>query len=165
MNVLNAERTATVLYVENDLDEQAIFRIAHKKMRAQFRVHEVSSVAAAKAYLEAANRFSNGGGTEWPDLIILDFSLTGETGLDLLRWIRQRPEFQDLPVLMFSGFETPDKVQRSYEEGADYFVHKEMGLEKLNDFVRCIDRCLSSPQPSFDALAHLPEYDKRPAGE
>ena len=42
--------------------------------------------------------------TERVDAFLIDMTLSGgESGLDVLAWVRRQPEFSDTPVLVFSG--------------------------------------------------------------
>lgn len=66
-----------------------------------------------------------------PDLAILDISMPGGTGLDVLRVIKQeRPE---TTVLMFTNYAYPQYRRACEELGADFFYQKAGGLEALSE--------------------------------
>jgi DNA-binding NtrC family response regulator len=63
------------------------------------------------------------------DLLLLDLSMPGESGIDLLPRIkRMRPE---LPVIMITAFGTVGNVVEALRAGADNFVQKPWDNEKL----------------------------------
>lgn len=59
-----------------------------------------------------------------PDLLLLDQSMPGESGITLLRRLRQSAEFYDLPVMMFTAIAgEQDQLQAIYA-GANEFMVK-----------------------------------------
>ena len=63
------------------------------------------------------------------DLLLLDLSMPGESGIDLLPRIkRMRPE---MPVIMITAFGTVGNVVDALRAGADNFVQKPWDNEKL----------------------------------
>jgi DNA-binding response OmpR family regulator len=66
-----------------------------------------------------------------PDLIILDINLPEVSGLDMLEFLRRRPEWQNLPVVMLSLEAADTIVDRALELGADSYVMKPVTIEEL----------------------------------
>jgi DNA-binding response OmpR family regulator len=59
-----------------------------------------------------------------PDVLLLDQTMPGESGLALLRRVRQSPQFYDLPVIMFTAMNgAADETQAIYA-GAQDFIRK-----------------------------------------
>ncbi|PLK23153.1 response regulator [Porphyrobacter sp. TH134] len=59
-----------------------------------------------------------------PDILLLDQSMPGESGMTLLRRLRRSPELYDLPVMMFTAMSgEQDEVQAIYA-GAQDFLSK-----------------------------------------
>lgn len=59
-----------------------------------------------------------------PDVLLLDQTMPGESGLALLRRVRQSPQFYDLPVIMFTAMNgAADEAQAIYA-GAQDFIRK-----------------------------------------
>ena len=56
-----------------------------------------------------------------PDILLLDQSMPGESGLTLLRRLRQSAQFYDLPVMMFTAMAgEQDHLQAIYAGANDY---------------------------------------------
>ncbi len=66
-----------------------------------------------------------------PDLIILDINLPEVSGLDMLEFLRRRPEWKNLPVVMLSSEATDTVVDKALELGADSYVMKPVTIEEL----------------------------------
>lgn len=59
-----------------------------------------------------------------PDILLLDQTMPGESGLTLLRRLRQSAQFYDLPVMMFTAMNgDADEAQAIYA-GAQDFIRK-----------------------------------------
>jgi DNA-binding response OmpR family regulator len=74
-----------------------------------------------------------------PDILLLDQSMPGESGMTLLRRVRQSPALYDLPVVMFTAMNgEQDRLQAIYA-GAQDFLSKPF---EPWDLVRRVDRLL-----------------------
>jgi DNA-binding NtrC family response regulator len=63
------------------------------------------------------------------DLVLLDLSLPGQSGLELLPQIKER--YSELPVIMITAYGTVDNVVEAVRAGAENFVQKPWDNEKL----------------------------------
>lgn len=77
---------------------------------------------------------------ELPDLVILDVMLPGIDGVELLRKMKQSPDFSDIPVMMATakGAEY-DKIQ-SLDLGADDYLVKPFGMMEMVSRVKAVLR-------------------------
>lgn len=76
----------------------------------------------------AAQRLLSG---ERPELFVLDINMPEVTGLDMVEFLRRRPESKDLPIIMLSSEATDLMVDRAIELGADAYVMKPVTIEEL----------------------------------
>ena len=67
-----------------------------------------------------------------PDLLVLDINMPEVTGLDFLEFLRRRPEWKNLPVVMLSTEAADVTVDQAIELGADGYVMKPVTLEELD---------------------------------
>lgn len=108
-------------------DEPTVREVAATYLRrAGYRVDEASDGDAARAALADA-----------PDLIVLDLTLPGADGLDLLREVRRRG---DVPVIVLTA--RGDEIDRiiGLELGADDYVVKPFSPRELTARVRSVIR-------------------------
>ncbi|RMH73844.1 MAG: response regulator [Gemmatimonadetes bacterium] len=78
--------------------------------------YEVIKAYDGKSAIEKIN-------TEHPDLVVLDVVMPEMDGFEVCRRIRQNPETEDLPVIMFSALRSGrDDLAHGYEIGADAYL-------------------------------------------
>jgi len=70
------------------------------------------------------------------DLLMTDKQMPGMDGLELVRKVRQMPQYESLPILMFSGYNDVEEVRIAVKSGIDTYLAKpctpEQLAEKLN---------------------------------
>jgi CheY-like chemotaxis protein len=141
-----------VLYVENNSDDLFFLERQAKRSSVCFKLHGVSDVSSALAFIQRCN-------SHLPGAVLLDYTLDhGTTGLDFVRFIRREAAYKNLVVIMYSSGELPEIIASCYNEGAQYFVQKSSNIERIREFVQCLDLCLSYHPHSFEPLRRLKEY-------
>jgi len=116
--------TLLVLHINDSTDDQVLFQTACKHARVPFAWHVTDSAEKAKSYLQTLVRVDRMHSVRWPDLIVLDIMMPGESGLKVLEFIRATPELHRLPVVIFSGHGSPALVDEAYRLGANSFLAK-----------------------------------------
>ena len=66
-----------------------------------------------------------------PELLIVDISMPEVSGLDLIEFLRRRPEWKDIPILMLSSEAADTMVDKALNLGADAYVLKPVTIEEL----------------------------------
>lgn len=66
-----------------------------------------------------------------PDMLILDINMGEVSGLDMLEFIRRRPEWKNLPVIMLSSEAAEVTVEKAMQMGADAYTMKPVTIEEL----------------------------------
>ncbi|HKY78039.1 MAG TPA: response regulator [Acidimicrobiia bacterium] len=74
-----------------------------------------------------------------PVLIVLDLNMPRRSGLDVLRWLRERHVFSRIPVVMLTGSAELSDVTESHELGAASYLVKPVGFGALSDVIRRLD--------------------------
>lgn len=64
-----------------------------------------------------------------PDLMVVDFMMPGMNGADLVKAVRARAGYEEVPVVLISG--APESALRSYDVRYDAFLRKPFGLEEF----------------------------------
>lgn len=114
----------TIWLVDDDKEMAAAVSLMLKMLGHASR-HFLSARLAAKELLDG-NR---------PDLVLLDISMPDVTGIMMLEFIRRRPEWNDLPVLMLSSEATEIQVEEARRLGADGYVMKPATIEELEQAI------------------------------
>jgi DNA-binding response OmpR family regulator len=76
----------------------------------------------------AAQNFVDG---RRPDLLILDINMPEVSGLDMVEFLRRRPNSKDLPIVMLSSEATDIIVDKAMALGADSYIMKPVTIEEL----------------------------------
>ena len=66
-----------------------------------------------------------------PDLIILDINIPEVSGLDMVEFLRRRPESKNIPIVMLSSEAADTIVDKALELGADSYIRKPVTLQEL----------------------------------
>ena len=72
------------------------------------------------------------------DLVLLDILMPEVDGFQVLREMKDDAELRDIPVIVISGLEDMDSVDRCMAAGADDFLNKSVEPAVLHDRVRKI---------------------------
>lgn len=110
---------ARIIIVE---DDDLVSEIASMALSAAG--HMTSEVADGALAVEAIR-------TAYPDLVILDYNLPGETGLDILREMRQMAHAEKTPVLMLTASGSRLLKARAEFSGVDDYLVKPFVPEEL----------------------------------
>ncbi len=88
---------------------------------------ETSTVHGAEEALEIVKK-------ENFDLLLIDVKMPKRDGLFLMKEIRK--DFPDIPVIVMSGYSTPETVAAVYKSGANKFIAKPFRPDELLKLIR-----------------------------
>ena len=116
---------ARVLVADDEPDIRVLVTLAVAKAGCQV----VAAVADGTAALAAAL-------ADPPDLVVLDVSMPGATGLEVCAALRAAPATAGCRVLLLSAGASPDDVARGLAAGADGYLPKPFTVAGLVARVR-----------------------------
>ena len=92
--------------------------------------------------------------TQTPDVVLLDLSLKGSTGFDLLHWLKGRQ--LKLPVIVLSQYEESQYANPVLEAGARGYVSKGAATEELLPAISAVldGQCYVSGRGAFSSSNH-----------
>lgn len=128
----------TILLVEDDQNDVLFLKLALEAVGVQNRVIEAKDGREAMEYLRGAGAFANRQEFPLPYLVFLDLKLPHVMGLELLKWIRERTEFDSMILIVLTSSANPADVDNAYRLGANAYVVKPTGFEKLQVLARSI---------------------------
>jgi DNA-binding response OmpR family regulator len=112
-------------------DEPAIVRLAASRLRAHgFRVVTAEDGEGAIMKVEE----------EHPSLMLLDVMMPGMSGYQVIRHLRQKEEFLQMPVVLFTvkAFE-PNEVKRVWNSSTDGYLRKPfLGEDLIDEIETCL---------------------------
>ncbi len=122
------DRLKTVLVVEDSPHDAGVLQYAAEKAPAGLAFHFVPSGEAAMDYLEGAGDFANRQAHPLPDLVLLDLSLPGISGVEVLSWVRHHPLLSELKVFVWADAGEQEVIERATQAGANRFVPKSVAF-------------------------------------
>ena len=130
---------ATVLIVE---DEAAIREMVGMGLgRAGFEVRNADSAEDARAAIRLGR----------PDLILLDWMLPGQSGLDFARNLKREPATRDIPIIMLTARGEEEDRIRGLDSGADDYICKPFSPKEMVARIRAVLRRVK-PTASDEAV-------------
>src|SRR5205814_10632877 len=91
----------------------------------------VSDGFEAIHYLEGCGPYSDRAQFPHPALLLLDLRLPRANGFEVLGWIRQRPEWITLPVIILTASMNQSDMKLAYDLGANFFLGKPADFRDL----------------------------------
>jgi DNA-binding response OmpR family regulator len=120
-----------ILIADDDADFVMLLKAAFEEAHADNLIDVVEDTTNAQDYLTNQGRFENRERFPIPGLIVSDLRLPPKDGIALLRWIRQEPRLDGLPVVMLTGAEFPNQEGVAMESGANGYFLKPFQFTKL----------------------------------
>ena len=109
------------LYVEDQFESQTLFKVQMKDLKS---ISYATGLEDALPLIKS-KKF---------DFIILDINLKGEyNGLDTLRFIRQIPGYQDVPIVAVTAYVLPGDKDNFIAAGFNDFISKPVLRDKILD--------------------------------
>lgn len=79
---------------------------------------------------------------ELPDLVVMDLKMPRVGGLEALRRIRHHPDWNALPVIVFSSGNRPNEIEQCQALGVQEVVQKPVDFDLFKSRVQAIVRSL-----------------------
>jgi len=118
-----------VLIVEDDV--RNIFAVS--KVLEPLGMH-VDIARNGREAVELLDR--KGGGSDAPDVVLMDIMMPEMDGLAATRAIRQRPQFKRLPIIALTAKAMQDDQQSCIAAGANDYIAKPLDVERLLSLLR-----------------------------
>ena len=127
---------ARVLYIEDEEDDVFFMRNAFRRLGIESRFHVVADGERAIAYFNGRGPYADREQHPLPALVLLDLTLPRCSGFEVLEWLRRQPEFQGIPVVVFSASLRVDDRRRAEELGASEYLPKPTSGVQFLELVR-----------------------------
>ena len=139
----------SILFVEDEAPIRDMVRFALS--RAGMEMLDAADTLQAESLLRARR----------PDLILLDWMLPEESGIELLRRLRRDSERRDIPVIMLTAMAGEEQKVQGLEVGADDYITKPFSPPELIARIKAVLRRATGSDEA--GLLHLGELVLDPA--
>lgn len=122
------ENNQLVYIVEDDTSIRELEMYALKNSN-----FEVSGFADGTTFYSALNK-------RMPDMVLLDIMLPQDDGMQLLKKIRNTPQYSGIPVIMVTAKTSEIDAVKGLDMGADDYITKPFGVMELVSRVKAVLR-------------------------
>lgn len=127
-----------ILHIDDDPNDQFLFNYAYELAGIDLPLKQLNSGEAAIAYLEGRGAYADRQDCPLPCLVIADLKMTGASGLDVLKRIRQNLEWRSTVVILLSSSTMPGDIDRAMHFGANAFVTKPANIDQFREFLESV---------------------------
>ncbi|MFW6358136.1 MAG: response regulator [Chroococcales cyanobacterium] len=92
----------------------------------------------ALAFVFQTGQYANPEIASRPGLIVLDLNLPGTDGREVLRRIKQDPNLQMIPVIVFTTSNNPKDMADCYQYGVNNYIVKPIDFAQLKQDIQTI---------------------------
>jgi CheY-like chemotaxis protein len=127
-----------ILLVEDDESDIIFLKRAFEKVGLPYPLRIAETGKKAVDYLSGVGPYADRAAYPMPTHILMDLKLPEKSGLEILEWIRTRPELQELKVTILTSSSEKRDLRRARELGAACYLVKPMSFSVLTDMTRGI---------------------------
>ena len=130
-------RKVTILMADDDADDRYLTKTAFEENNTECDLYFVEDGSEVLDFLYRRGKHQEVSGN-LPNLILLDINMPKKDGKQVLQEIKKSPDFQHIPIIIFTTSKSPDDVRNLYANGASSFVTKPSSFDKLLEVTRSI---------------------------
>lgn len=144
---------AVILVVDDDPNDVLFLKRAFGRIGVRQPVTAVHDGQEAITYLAGKGKYGDRTRYPLPCLVLLDIKLPRMNGLEVLRWLRGREEFHELPVCILSSSDDARDREEAGKHGIEAYCVKPVAFDDLIRLAEKIrkeaeDHC-EKPTPSW----------------
>lgn len=118
------DHQVSMVLADDDEDDRNFFTMAVRNTSPAIRLKALNDGVSFMEYLESDP-------SPKPNLVILDISMPGLSGLECLKQIRESEKWKDLPVVIYSTSSNEDDLEEATRNGANLYVVKPREISAL----------------------------------
>ncbi|MEO0468452.1 MAG: response regulator [Bacteroidota bacterium] len=119
---------ASVLVVEDNEFDRFLIQDTIKRRNLPLQVHIMQDGFDAREFLSEPEVVP-------PSLIVLDLNMPRMDGFELLKWLRVRDAFKQVPIIILTCSESDADRKMAMQEGATDYLLKPMDVDQMEQVV------------------------------
>ena len=135
--------TGPVLVIDDNENDLALIVRAFERGGLKNSVQVAKGGASGLAYLNGEPPYHDRAKHPQPVLVLLDISMPGLDGFEVLKWIRRQPSFAHLPVVMLTASEEISAVNKAYQLWATSFLVKPLDFWNAAELMESLQRMVA----------------------
>ena len=126
-----APNRPVILLVDDNPHDVVLIRLAFRKVGIIDTIQLVKDGTEAMRYMKGEGNYKDRSQFPPPTLVLLDLKMPQTSGFEVLQWIREQREMENLVVVVMSGSRTDADIQKAYTLGANSYLVKPTRFEDL----------------------------------
>jgi CheY-like chemotaxis protein len=136
---------AVILLIDDDEDLPLLLPHLLKKGSVPFSFRVADNGESAVEYLCGTGAYADRAAYPLPQVLLLDLKMPRMNGFQFLEWKRSHPEFESLPVVVWSSSVFAEDKERALALGANAYFDKSADIDQLAGVFRRLEPyCLGS---------------------
>jgi CheY-like chemotaxis protein len=121
---MKTTRPITILYADDDLDDQLLVKEALEEARLLNDLRFVNDGEELMDYLHRRGEYADPARSPRPGLILLDLNMPRKNGREALAEIKRDPALRRIPAVVLTTSKAEEDIYRSYDLGVNSFISK-----------------------------------------
>jgi CheY-like chemotaxis protein len=135
-----------ILLVDDEPGNVLLIRRAMSKVERNIQIQAVEDGEQAVNYLKKTVDDAYLNNYPLPNLIVTDIKMPRMNGMELLAWIKQQPNFVNLPVIVLSSSGEMEDINQATELGASSYIVRPGSFSELVEIMKQLATYLNSVQ-------------------
>jgi len=115
-----------IILADDDPDDCLIFSQVASEVNAKFKITCLNDCESLLEYLNTSSP---------PDIIFLDLNMPLLSGQDCLKKIKERAEWRNIPIVIYSTATRKDIIEECYKLGASLYIAKPNESNRLKETI------------------------------
>ncbi len=128
-----------ILHVDDDQNDLVLLEHACRAAELSYVVKSAADGEMAIAYLSGRGLYADRSEYPLPAVILLDLKMPRKSGFEVLSWIRNQPSLKRILVFIFTSSRHQEDIDPAYELGANAYLVKPVGFERLVEELKAVD--------------------------
>jgi CheY-like chemotaxis protein len=120
-----------ILLVDDNPHDVVLIRLAFRKVGIIDTIQLVKDGNEALRYLRGEGSYADRHHYPMPTLVLLDLKMPQANGFEVLEWVRQQTNLNDLRVVVMSGSKNDNDITKAHGLGANAYLVKPTKFEEL----------------------------------
>ncbi|MGK2861480.1 MAG: response regulator [Chitinophagaceae bacterium] len=125
-DLLSENNELEILIADDDDDDKELFQEA---------IYEISPYIKLSAVSNGIELMEKLRQPSLPDLLFLDLNMPGKNGFECLTELNSILILKKLPVVIYSTSANPDQIERTYLNGATFYIKKPSNYQEIIDLL------------------------------
>ncbi|MDD2391123.1 MAG: response regulator [Desulfobacterales bacterium] len=136
----NTTKSITILYADDDLEDQMLVREALEESRLVNQMDFVGDGEELMDYLNRRGTYEHLKDSPLPGLILLDLNMPRKDGREVLKEIKADQSLRRIPVVVLTTSKAEEDVFRTYDMGISGFIVKPVTFNSLTEIIKIVGR-------------------------